>query len=384
MSLWLAKNQQSNEVLALQNALNLRLKPNVPLALDGIFGNHTEVCVREFQQCEGLKVDGIAGPHTLGNLFERAEITEVANIVRLTEMDPAGDAASVPNPRMPFDRRFSRPPPAREGRANPAREPTLGELMGRWQQRDALLQTWISQAPPKGAYPLVLPEPTQPAPDTALAAAVGSSRGEDAAAQPLSLHPRSSQVRPKKVRTRPSRPFGNLHLISNDWLELEAATEHENQLVREIETKFAFRMALVKLSPIVSPTASFYVNLEGRWAIQGSVKFANFPFYEHEFKAAHLGPGTIWTGTELIGSVVWEKEFGHHVGLDLQAGLRFQVEKRLGLVGRNEFLVTCGISGRAVLSNHNALYGLWRGPTLGGQIVFNVGVKYALTRRHHR
>ena len=42
MSLWLAKDQRSNEVVALQNALNLRLKPVKPLVLDGIFGPLTE------------------------------------------------------------------------------------------------------------------------------------------------------------------------------------------------------------------------------------------------------------------------------------------------------------------------------------------------------
>ena len=38
MSLWLAKDQRSNEVVALQNALNVRLMPSKPLMLDGIFG----------------------------------------------------------------------------------------------------------------------------------------------------------------------------------------------------------------------------------------------------------------------------------------------------------------------------------------------------------
>jgi Putative peptidoglycan binding domain len=71
MSLWLAKDQRSNEVVALQNALNVRLKPPKLLVLDGIFGPLTEGAVREFQKCEGLKSDGIAGPHTLGELFVR-------------------------------------------------------------------------------------------------------------------------------------------------------------------------------------------------------------------------------------------------------------------------------------------------------------------------
>src|SRR4029453_18968866 len=75
MSLWLAKDQRSNEVVALQNALNIRLKPAKPLALDGIFGPHTEAAVREFQKCEKLKADGIAGPRTLGALFVLRTVT---------------------------------------------------------------------------------------------------------------------------------------------------------------------------------------------------------------------------------------------------------------------------------------------------------------------
>ena len=52
----------------------MRLKPINLLALDGICPL-TEAGVREFQKCEGVTVDGIAGPQTLGALFERATVT---------------------------------------------------------------------------------------------------------------------------------------------------------------------------------------------------------------------------------------------------------------------------------------------------------------------
>ena len=55
----------------MQNALNVRRKPPKLLVLDGIFGPLTEGTAREFQKCEGLKAEGIAGPHTLGDLFVR-------------------------------------------------------------------------------------------------------------------------------------------------------------------------------------------------------------------------------------------------------------------------------------------------------------------------
>lgn len=40
---------------------------------DGLFGHQTEAAVRQFQQAEGLKVDGIVGPRTWTALFETAD-----------------------------------------------------------------------------------------------------------------------------------------------------------------------------------------------------------------------------------------------------------------------------------------------------------------------
>ncbi len=46
----------------------LRAKGVNPGEIDGIFGSQTESAVRRFQEREGLQVDGIAGPNTLGAL----------------------------------------------------------------------------------------------------------------------------------------------------------------------------------------------------------------------------------------------------------------------------------------------------------------------------
>lgn len=58
---------ESEEVLEAQTALNklgLYLGP-----LDGIFGPKTNKAVRTYQESQGLKVDGIIGPHTWYALF---------------------------------------------------------------------------------------------------------------------------------------------------------------------------------------------------------------------------------------------------------------------------------------------------------------------------
>lgn len=70
MSIYLAKGQRSNNVVGLQNALNAARRLPKPLVLDGIFGPLTDAAVRQFQKRERLACDGIAGPKTLGALFQ--------------------------------------------------------------------------------------------------------------------------------------------------------------------------------------------------------------------------------------------------------------------------------------------------------------------------
>lgn len=40
------------------------LREDIPVAVDGIFGPQTESAVKIYQQGQGLKADGIVGPHT--------------------------------------------------------------------------------------------------------------------------------------------------------------------------------------------------------------------------------------------------------------------------------------------------------------------------------
>ncbi|OIJ18513.1 hypothetical protein BKP45_13180 [Anaerobacillus alkalidiazotrophicus] len=61
---------KGEEVRKLQNDL-LKAGEELPrFGADGDFGSETEAAVRSFQQKHGLKVDGIAGPKTLGKLAE--------------------------------------------------------------------------------------------------------------------------------------------------------------------------------------------------------------------------------------------------------------------------------------------------------------------------
>ena len=56
---------QGEDVLALQNTLN---QNGYNLSADGIFGDKTLTAVKQYQQAQGLTVDGIVGMNTWGAL----------------------------------------------------------------------------------------------------------------------------------------------------------------------------------------------------------------------------------------------------------------------------------------------------------------------------
>ncbi len=51
------------------------LQKGLGIAADGIFGGGTEAAVKEFQQANDLSVDGVAGPNTLAKLDTFEEVT---------------------------------------------------------------------------------------------------------------------------------------------------------------------------------------------------------------------------------------------------------------------------------------------------------------------
>lgn len=66
------RGQSGEGVMELQKALNAR---GFRLEEDGKFGPATEAAVRQFQQANGAKVDGIVGPETVGKLQGAAPTT---------------------------------------------------------------------------------------------------------------------------------------------------------------------------------------------------------------------------------------------------------------------------------------------------------------------
>ncbi|MCF7221657.1 peptidoglycan-binding protein [Lysobacter sp. TLK-CK17T] len=68
-----------------------------PLALDGNFGANTEHALRDYQRDNGLKVDGIAGPQTLGALAgqqaERSDAGSRLDRLMAGQVDPAAKEA---------------------------------------------------------------------------------------------------------------------------------------------------------------------------------------------------------------------------------------------------------------------------------------------------
>lgn len=76
----LRRGSSGPQVLELQRALSER---GFPVGVDGRFGPNTEAAVRRFQAAQGLSVDGVAGPLTLGRLQRAAPAAPVDG------MDPA-------------------------------------------------------------------------------------------------------------------------------------------------------------------------------------------------------------------------------------------------------------------------------------------------------
>jgi Putative peptidoglycan binding domain len=74
MKRMLSYGMQGNDVRALQDCLNFHFRRGGALIVDGKFGKKTDERVRQFQQANGLKADGIVGPKTEAQLYEVTEI----------------------------------------------------------------------------------------------------------------------------------------------------------------------------------------------------------------------------------------------------------------------------------------------------------------------
>ena len=106
----LKMGSRGQQVATLQRSLNEKLFPSPNLATDGVFGNNTKNAVMQFQQRNGLTVDGIVGPRTQAALANARPAAPTGTALR---MGSRGDSVKevqrllnqklYPNPRLVAD-----------------------------------------------------------------------------------------------------------------------------------------------------------------------------------------------------------------------------------------------------------------------------------------
>jgi hypothetical protein len=325
MSLWLAKNQESNEVAALQYALNVKNPQRQPLEVDGIFGPHTEATVRDFQECGKLTVDGIAGPKTLGQLFVLGEVAHTINI----RARRSGGADRVGSP-------FNVTPPGRRRPLPKTDDPSAfhpGLAYVDWFERQRQLAAWIYKKPPKPPLsfgsltlnPLQLRRPAPP---------------------PASTYQLRLPSGPGHLPTR-------FHLIERlpkpekPWLALSCEIAAESELLHheKVEFKIAEKCAvvLIRAQPYFVPSVfgSFSKRLgdgsEAEFEFGGNVHIGNeVPIYEEQFGRLSRLHGAITVTPFLDSSLLFGKELASNTKLGWHAKAEFEL-------GQSGFAVAIGL-----------------------------------------
>jgi hypothetical protein len=357
MSLWLAKDQKSNEVAALQNALNLRLKPAQPLALDGIFGPLTKAAVSELQKCENLKVDGIAGPQTLGALFVHRTVTHT--FVLTMGAPPAGEAnvdasrRSIQVVGSPYD------PPSLPPHPQP--EPGVSALLERW-------RAWQRAYPPKPEVPEAPPPLPSLQPDDK-----GSTKNE-----PPGFG--------RKWRLDGEHPRRFEVFAKNEWLELEYATEFSKKLHHKLQIVQVLTAAFVKGAPYIVPSVSAVLSPGGESGLRASVRILDRPIIEREWKGmtGEAGAaGRLWLAPALVTSLMWpygQKDVSFDIFAGLRLGASWSKEWR-GVRGRVHVLtLSAGIAAGNLIVGENEGKGRFRINPLVG-VETGMGVSYAVGPR---
>jgi peptidoglycan hydrolase-like protein with peptidoglycan-binding domain len=372
MSLWLAKKQRSNEVVALQNALNVRLKPPKLLVLDGIFGPLTEGAVREFQKCEGLKADGVAGPRTLGELFVRR--TMVLELVLssdpLSPVEEKGGRSGDGQPKVgsPYDRPSFTPP-----------DPALLSFEERW-------RAWRSAPTPKPKPPVTS---TFMSPVMLAAPSASRAGGTQSAEPPPPRIPPGRSVR--KVTLTHSRPRVYGPLAANEVLEFETATD-VSALLKEQPFDFtvsqSFTAAMVKLKPYVVPSGSLYFGSGGS-GLQLSLRLWDTPIlprvWEHMAGEAN-STGRFSFGPSLVTSLKWDylrkhTEFGVFGGLRIEGSWSKAWEGRSGR--ERSLTMFAGLAAHAVFLSEKGAKGWSRPDPHGAEINFQLGFRFGPWGKRH-
>ena len=372
MSLWLAKNQRSNEVVALQNALNVRLNPPKLLVLDGIFGPLTEGAVREFQKCEGLKADGIAGPHTLGGLFVRR--TMVLEFVLSSDPPSAAEEKSSrsrdnqPMVGSPYDSP-SLPPP----------DPALLSFEERW-------RAWLAAPTPKPKPPVMSPVMS---PVILAAPSTDQAGGTQSAEPPPPRIPAASPLRKETLTTSRPRVYGPL--AKNEVLDFDTATDVSTLKKQPFDftVSQSFTASMVKLKPYVVPSGSLYFGSSGS-GLQLSLRFWDTPIYERVWK--HMAgeansTGRFSVGPSLVASLKWDylrkyTEFGVFGGLRIEGSWSKAWEGRSGR--ERSLTMFAGLAAYAVLLSEKGLKGWSKPDPHGAEINFQLGFRFGpWGKRHH-
>jgi peptidoglycan hydrolase-like protein with peptidoglycan-binding domain len=135
------RGQSGESVRQLQEELRAR---GIPVTVDGRFGPETERAVRQFQQQQGIKVDGLVGPETMGKL--RLDCHGSSDAYNSTPARPS----NAPGPRAPTADELRAPPPSGTVRA--------GDLARADQSRRANNTAASDPAPTGGVRATLAPE----------------------------------------------------------------------------------------------------------------------------------------------------------------------------------------------------------------------------------
>jgi len=304
MSLWLAKGQRSNEVVALQNALNLGQQPTKPLVLDGIFGPLTDAAVHQFQKCQGLKADGIAGPHTLEALFAGFDVRVRVSVEAAKASAGKAMAVSLHRPAS-GPQRLGRPSP------EPAPPRSLGTIV---LHRQAMMRAWIRKDTPKGE--LVLPPPHR----------------WNLVIDRLAL--------PQKRRfsLTPERAHENKEVDGETHADVEVALEPGAKVskeVKEVELEFSYRVLVNRFKPWLVPSLSLLPTPDGHWRARAEVSLTPFKIFEKEWKRWTFEMSPLLRATVTLPAFFGR---GHASEMAFSAGLNTEISREVGRRGTRIFL----------------------------------------------
>lgn len=93
----LKKGDQGADVMALQKALQIQGSFSKTEKLTDFYGEKTEQAVKEFQENNGLTIDGIAGEVTQLNLFEKISEDEAEQLLNQTDNNSNQNQSSTQN-----------------------------------------------------------------------------------------------------------------------------------------------------------------------------------------------------------------------------------------------------------------------------------------------